>query len=96
LQLLVLALALAFSGGGFAEELKPILENFGGEEAANALEEAQELEQQISGMCGLFKESASESAAKSPEECNFPLAPIVRVADGRILGALCKYTLLRI
>lgn len=108
---LLLILALLMYGGkngstNVLEEVKPVLETFGGEEIKEALKSAEE----ISGMLSAVKafsgggfggnEGEAQPAAQGfsdggfsenkPDEF-FPLAPISAIADKDITYSLSKY-----
>ncbi len=110
MQLLII-LALLLYGGksnskNILEEVKPVLETFGGEEIKEALKSAEE----ISGMLNAVKDLAGNpnaggdgaTAAQNfggdnpqglggkPDEF-FPLAPISAIADKDITYSLSKY-----
>ncbi len=95
MQLLVLVLMLMMSGKNTnIKELKPILEEFGGGQAAEAFKQAEEL----SGMISAVQSLAAMPQQPSPppaEECppsgGYPLAPIANIADERITYCLSRY-----
>ena len=102
---LLLILALLMYGGksgskSIMEEVKPVLETFGGEEIKEALKSAEE----ISGMLtavqglaggGLFGGGSAQPAQDFSDAGNtgdfFPLAPISAIADKDITYSLSKY-----
>ncbi len=110
MQLLVLMLMLMLSGNGASvKELQPILESIGGEEASQALKQAEELSDMVSAVQALTgtvggKGSASpadcgsgeveEPAPKNSPCSGYPLAPIASVADERITYCLSRYVAL--
>ena len=94
MQLLVLVLMLMMSGkNANIKELKPILEEFGGGQAAEAFKQAEEL----SGMLSAVQSLTSMPQQPQPpvEECSpsdgYPLAPIANIADERITYCLSRY-----
>lgn len=94
MQLLVLALMLMLSGkNANIKELKPILEEFGGGQAAEALKQAEELSGMISAVQSLT--SAPQQPSPPAEECSplggYPLEPIANIADERITYCLSRY-----
>lgn len=97
MQLLVLALMLMLSGkNANIKELKPIIEELGGGEAAQAFKQAEELSGMLSAVQSLT--SATQPPAEKPcapvEECageGYPLAPIANIADERITYCLSRY-----
>lgn len=109
MQLLVLMLMLMLSGNGAnVKELQPILESIGGEEASQALKQAEELSGMVSAVQALTGavggkgdvspadcESVKEEPAHKNSPCNgYPLAPIASVADERITYCLSRYVAL--
>ncbi len=108
MQLLVLALMLLMSGkNANIKELKPIIEELGGNGAAEAFKQAEELSGVISAMqtfAGLSSavnaggnsgESAVQNNAPDGGEVTdgggFPLAPIANIADEKITYCLSRY-----
>lgn len=100
---LVLMLMLAGKGGGF-EQFKPIIEELGGEQAADAIKQAEELSEVISAVQSLSSAAAppeksftdgadgvNERGADGGVGEGFPLAPISAIADERITYCLSKY-----
>ncbi len=97
MQLLVLVLMLMMSGkNANIKELKPIIEEFGGGEAAEAFKQAEEL----SGMLSAVQSLTSMPQQPTPQPCapveecageGFPLAPIANIADERITYCLSRY-----
>ena len=106
---LLLILALLMYGGkngstNVLEEVKPVLETFGGEGIKEALKSAEEISGMLSAVKtfsgnGLFggKEGEAEQTftgggfnEKKPDEF-FPLAPIAAIADRDITYSLSKY-----
>ena len=100
MQLLVLVLMLMLSGkNANIKELQPILESIGGQEAAGALKQAEELSGVISAVQSLSA-MAQPSAHGKSEDCEgaeewtkdgYPLAPIANIADERITYCLSRY-----
>lgn len=103
MQLLVLVLMLMLSGkNANIKELQPILESIGGQEAAGALKQAEELSGVISAVQSLSamaqpaahgKADGSEGGACAEEwiKGGYPLAPIANIADERITYCLSRY-----
>lgn len=105
MQLLALALMLMLAGkGGGFERFKPIIGELGGEQAADAIKQAEELSEVISAVQSLSSAAATASPEESVtgdgvKECGadggavegFPLAPISVIADERITYCLSKY-----
>ncbi|MDE5765659.1 MAG: hypothetical protein K2I17_00650 [Clostridia bacterium] len=97
MQLLVLVLMLMLSGkNANIKELQPILESIGGQEAAGALKQAEELTGVISAVQSLS--AMAQPAAQAKAECaeewtkgGYPLAPIANIADERITYCLSRY-----
>ncbi|MGN0806108.1 MAG: hypothetical protein ACI4MC_03640 [Candidatus Coproplasma sp.] len=95
MQLFILVAMLMLVGqNGFAQ-IKPLIEEFGGEEAKSAIKQAEELSQIISTV-----QAVTSQPIKSEEEvvqtdkpviCRRPLDPIKSVADERTLSALSKF-----
>ena len=104
MQLLVLVLMLMLSGNNTnIKELQPILETIGGEEAAGALKQAEELSDVISAVQSLSaiaqpanahgKADGADGGACAEEwtKGGYPLAPIANIADERITYCLSRY-----
>lgn len=104
MQLLVLVLMLMMSGkNANIKELKPIIEELGGGEAAEAFKQAEELSGVLSAVQSLTsmpQQSAAQPCAStvgspSDDECSplggYPLAPIANIADERITYCLSRY-----
>lgn len=99
-------LMLAGKEGGF-EQFKPIIEELGGEQAADAIKQAEELSEVISAVQSLSSAAAqpeksftgAADGADVVKECGadggvgegYPLAPISAIADERITYCLSKY-----
>ena len=111
MQLLII-LALLLYGGksgtkNIMEEVKPVLETFGGEEIKEALKSAEEISGMLTAVQGLAGsglfgggDGAAEPAAQGFSDGNFnsgnpddffPLAPIAAIADKDITYSLSKY-----
>ena len=96
---LLLILALLLYGGkkggnSVMEQVKPVLETFGGEEIKEALKSAEELSGMLTAVQsfaggGAFGGDAQPAASTSPDF--FPLAPIAAIADKDITYSLSKY-----
>ena len=95
MQLLVLVLMLLASGkNADFTELKPILENFGGGEAASAMKKAEELSEMLTAVQSFAAMASAAAAAEKPapqedsaekeDGEGYPLAPISGIADERI------------
>ncbi|MDE6791083.1 MAG: hypothetical protein K2J61_05110 [Clostridia bacterium] len=97
MQLLVLVLMLMLSGkNANIKELQPILESIGGQEAAGALKQAEELSGVISAVQSLsaMAQPTAQGKAEGAEEWvkgGYPLAPIANIADERITYCLSRY-----
>ncbi len=101
MQLLVLVLMLMLSGkNANIKELQPILESIGGQEAAGALKQAEELSGVISAVQSLSamaqpaahgKADGAEGGAEEWTKGGYPLAPIANIADERITYCLSRY-----
>jgi len=107
LQLLALVLMLMLAGkGGGLEQFKPIIEEIGGEEAADALRQAEELSGVINAVQSFTSQAAPSNNAQTVtdggdaaegSDCGdgagegFPLAPISAIADERITYCLSRY-----
>ena len=99
MQLLVLVLMLMLSGKNTnIKELEPILESIGGQEAAGALKQAEELSGVISAVQSLSAMAQPQGKAEGNGECaeewtkgGYPLAPIANIADERITYCLSRY-----
>ncbi len=96
MQLLLILAVLLLGGKTDARELlsevKPVLENLGGEEIKEALKSAEEL----SGVLSAVQSFASaapqdDSHSDKPAGISFPLAPISDIADRDITYSLSQY-----
>ena len=100
MQLLALVLfLLATSKNTDFKQLKPILEEFGGEDTAKVLKTAEELSGVISAVHGLNSHPQPTEKTEVKEEDKginggYPLAPISAVADDKITYALSRYVAL--
>lgn len=111
MQLLII-LALLLYGGrsgskNIMEEVKPVLETFGGEEIKEALKSAEEISGMLTAVQGLAgsgifggegAQPASAGFGETEQTFNagnpeefFPLAPIAAIADKDITYSLSKY-----
>ena len=98
MQLLVLVLMLMMSGkNANIKELKPIFEEFGGGQAAEAFKQAEELSGVLSAVQSLTSMPQQSAAVAPPVEeeqpvtGGYPLAPIANIADERITYCLSRY-----
>ena len=97
MQLLVLVLMMLASGKkADFKELKPILENFGGGEAANAVKKAEELSEMLTAVQSIAATAGGDKAPQQPfaekeEGEGYPLAPVSGIADERITYCLSRY-----
>ncbi len=106
MQLLVLVLMMLAAGKkADFKELKPILENFGGGEAATAVKKAEELSEMLTAVQSIATMAAATAPAPTPGEDNvphqpfaekvegegYPLAPVSGIADERITYCLSRY-----
>lgn len=106
MQLILLAVIIMLCGGDRQNfnRIKPIIEELGGAEAAEAIGKAEELGKVISAVKdiqnnlkadGPNKETAPHSggafAAGGESEADFPLSPVANIADERIACALSRY-----
>ena len=103
MQLLVLVLMLMMSGrNANIKELKPIFEELGGDGAAEAFKQAEEISAMLSAVQSLAAMPAAGNAnadsvdsappsddGGAPE--GYPLAPIANIADERITYSLSRY-----
>ena len=103
---LFIILALLLYGGksntqNILQEVRPMLESFGGEEVKEALKSADEISQVISavnafsgGLGGNGEQTAAETTFtqhNATVEDGFPLAPISEIADRDITYSLSQY-----
>ena len=108
---LLLILALLMYGGkngstNVLEEVKPVLETFGGEEIKEALKSAEEISQVLTavrGLTGGFTEPQAEkeeyfahtagatAESASQNSSGFPLAPISNIANRDITYSLSQF-----
>ena len=105
---LLLILALLLYGGkrgsnNVMEQVKPVLETFGGEEIKEALKSAEELSGMLSAVQGLaggglFGGDGAQPASQgfgtdfgNIQDGFFPLAPIAAFSDKDITYSLSKY-----
>ena len=104
---LLLILALLMYGGkrgskNIIEEVKPVLETFGGEDIKEALKSAEEISGMLTAVQGLAgsglfgggegaAQPASQGFGNSASDDFFPLAPISAIADKDITYSLSKY-----
>lgn len=100
MQLLIILALLLYGGKGDAQnllsEVKPILENFGGEEMQTALKSAEEISQVLSAVQAFSPSNEPKpkyTTGSTPENSPiaFPLAPISNIADREITYSLSKY-----
>ena len=110
MQLFIILALLLYGGKGGAQnllnEVKPMLEAFGGDEVKNALKSAEEISEVISSISSLaplagfskpadgaeptFSEAEPVVNSVSTDDA-FPLAPITNVANREITYCLSKY-----
>jgi len=103
-QLILLAVIIMLCGGDRQTycRIKPIIEELGGQEAAEAITKAEELGKVISAVKDIQNSMKSESAAKmavnadgkfaeSGQSAEYPLSPVANIADERIAYALSAY-----
>lgn len=106
---LFLVIALMLLGGKsgareLLEEVKPVIEELGGEEVKEALKSAEEISealaavqnlagavQSVSPAAAYAADGQSEPAERAKPAIAFPLAPVNDIADGEILACLSKY-----
>ncbi|MDE6867765.1 MAG: hypothetical protein K2J83_01310 [Clostridia bacterium] len=104
MQLFIILALLLYSGKGNAQnllqEVRPMLESFGGEQVQEALKSADEISQVLSAVNAFSGGLGGEQpqAEKSPEFSQhggtgggFPLEPISKIADRDITYSLSKY-----
>lgn len=101
MQLLILLALLLYGGKSNAanilSEVKPVLEELGGDEIKQALKSAEEISSVLSvvqTMSGAAGQPSAQSFSQ-PSEANstmqFPLSPISAIADREITYSLSKY-----
>lgn len=100
---LLLILILLLSGGrqspqNLLKEVRPVLENLGGEELREALKSAEEISEALSAVKSAMSEggmSPAENIAVGHDlrapSIVFPLAPVSRIADRDITYSLSRY-----
>lgn len=106
MQLLILALlAISMGRNTNFNQFKPILESFGGEEATNAIKQAEELSGIISALRAITAPPENEGCGAQPPRGDnpggeeqfrtdfggYPLAPIANIADDKITCCLSRY-----
>ena len=103
MQLLIILALLLYGGKSNAvnilSEVKPVLEEIGGEEMKQALKSAEEISSVLSAvqsMSGAVKQPAAQAFAQTSEDSSspsmqFPLSPISSIADREITYSLSKY-----
>lgn len=93
MQLLILVLALFMCGkNAAAEDIKPLIESLGGEEAAQVIKQAEQLEKQISAVQACFGSGNVEpDSSRHSAGAWYPLSPVAAVADDKITYALSRY-----
>lgn len=95
MQLLII-LALLLYGGGNAKnilgEVKPVLESIGGEDMQKALKSAEEISEVLSLIKPVGGGQAQPfSPVPQKNQSEFPLAPIMEIADKEITYSLSQY-----
>lgn len=102
MQLLILLALLLYGGSGgknLLNEVKPVLESFGGEEIKEALKSAEEISSVLSAVKGFPAANAFTAAPQNSSSTDeggtgrvdFPLAPINDIVDKDIAYSLSKY-----
>ena len=103
MQLLIILALLLYGGKANAanilSEVKPVLEEIGGEEMREALKSAEEISSVLSAvqtMSGAVRQPSSpafsgQSDINSSPSIQFPLSPISSIADREITYSLSKY-----
>lgn len=104
MQLLIILALLLYGGkrnaGNILSEVKPVLENLGGEEMKEALKSAEEISSVLSMVQGIASsvqssepvQSASNFSGGKPQPTiAFPLAPVSAIADKDITYSLSRY-----
>lgn len=96
MQLLII-LALLLYGGGNAKnilgEVKPVLESIGGEDMQKALKSAEEISEALSLIqpAAGGRNTQNYADAQKTGRSEFPLAPIMEIADKEITYSLSQY-----
>lgn len=95
MQLALIFLVACLFGGTSFEQIKPIVEQFGGEDVQTALKQAEEFSSMLSGV---LPPTPTNNTPMPPVEENLPktdnatpLAPISGVANEQIICALSRY-----
>ena len=103
MQLLIILALLLYGGKSNAanilSEVKPVLEEIGGEEMKQALKSAEEISSVLSvvqSMSGAVKQPAAQTFSQTSENgpspsIGFPLSPISSIADREITYSLSQY-----
>ena len=103
MQLLIILALLLYGGKSTAanilSEVKPVLEEIGGEEMKQALKSAEEISSVLSavqGMSSAFSQPSAQTFSQTSESnpspsMQFPLSPISSIADREITYSLSKY-----
>ena len=110
MQLAILVAILMLVGQNNFAQIKPLIEEFGGEEAKSAIKQAEELNQIISTVKTLTAPQSSGDGqpsdkdmpsgdsqpvrAEQTEKIYHPLDPVKNIADEKILSALSRYVAL--
>lgn len=99
MQLLIILALLLMGGksgaGKLLEEVKPVLESFGGEEIQKALKSAEEISSVISAVQSVQSASVPDVpvsfSSDGEKNVSFPLAPVSAIADKDITYSLSRY-----
>ena len=104
MQLLIILALLLYGGkrnaGNILSEVKPVLENLGGEEMKEALKSAEEISSVLSMVQGIASSAQSYEPVQSAFNFSggqqqptiaFPLAPVSAIADKDITYSLSRY-----
>ncbi len=104
MQLLIILALLLYGGNAGArqvfEEVKPVLEDLGGEEMKQAFKNAEEISQVLSAVSAFgselkseerTEEGAEEFSFSGGEKVAFPLKPINNIANSDVICALSRY-----
>lgn len=98
MQLLIILALLLYGGKLGAQnvlnEVKPVLESFGGEEIKQALKSAEEISSYISAMqafTGAAETNSQQSQNHKTSAIAFPLEPVNEIAPHDITYSLSKY-----